>query len=260
MLVLSRRLNERVLFPTIRAAIQVVAVKAGVVRLGISAPADVPVLREEVSMRPANAPKAKNAMGPTEATAPNQLTTIVCNRLRIAAAGLDLLERHLEQGNADEARAAWAEVFDEIQSLRLRLEPSSIRCPEPLRPFKALLVEDDRNERELLAGFLRTAGVHVDTAGDGTAALDYLHHRQQPDVVLLDMGLPHCDGASAVRAIRSNPRLRGLKIFAVSGHLPEEFNLATGPAGIDRWFHKPLDPMALLRDLNQELSEPRSRV
>ena len=75
-------------------------------------------------------------------------------------------------------------------------------------------------------------------------------------MVLLDMGLPRVDGPTAVREIRRDPAFAGLKIFGVTGHLPDEFNLARGPEGVDRWFCKPLDPAALVRDLNAEL-EPR---
>jgi carbon storage regulator len=48
MLVLARRLNERIVIPCIRAAVQVVGIQSGQVRLGIEAPADVKVFREEV--------------------------------------------------------------------------------------------------------------------------------------------------------------------------------------------------------------------
>jgi carbon storage regulator CsrA len=48
MLVLSRRLSEKIVLPTLGVTITVVAVKPGVVRLGIEAPSDVPVLREEL--------------------------------------------------------------------------------------------------------------------------------------------------------------------------------------------------------------------
>jgi two-component system, OmpR family, response regulator len=47
-LVLSRRLNESIVLPGLGITVRVVAVKAGVVRLGIEAPPDVPVLREEL--------------------------------------------------------------------------------------------------------------------------------------------------------------------------------------------------------------------
>ena len=56
MLVLSRRPNEKVLFPSINASVQVVAIKPGVVRLGIEAPAEVVVFREEV-MDPSRLPR-----------------------------------------------------------------------------------------------------------------------------------------------------------------------------------------------------------
>jgi CheY-like chemotaxis protein len=115
------------------------------------------------------------------------------------------------------------------------------------------LVEDEENERELLAGYLRLAGFAVDTAGDGCDALDHLHAGERPDVVLLDMSLPRCDGATTAREIRRDPACAGLKIFAVSGHSPNEYKLDRGHGGIDRWFHKPLDPAALLRELTQEL-------
>jgi carbon storage regulator len=48
MLVLARRLNERIVMPCVQATIQVVGIQGGIVRLGIEAPADVKVFREEV--------------------------------------------------------------------------------------------------------------------------------------------------------------------------------------------------------------------
>jgi len=51
MLVLSRRLHQRIVLPGLGITIQVVAMKAGVVRLGIEAPPDVPVFREEIVNR-----------------------------------------------------------------------------------------------------------------------------------------------------------------------------------------------------------------
>ncbi len=69
------------------------------------------------------------------------------------------------------------------------------------------------------------------------------------------MGLSRCDGATMVRELRRDPAYDGLKIFAVSGHDPAEYDLARGPAGIDRWFQKPIDPQELLRRVEQELGE-----
>ena len=56
MLVLARRLNEKIVLPGLGITVQVVAIKGGTVRIGINAPPDVPIQREElrVPVRPKN--------------------------------------------------------------------------------------------------------------------------------------------------------------------------------------------------------------
>ena len=51
MLVLSRRTNEKIVLPTLGTTLQVVAARLGVARIGVEAPDDVPVFREEVLER-----------------------------------------------------------------------------------------------------------------------------------------------------------------------------------------------------------------
>src|SRR5207248_2782939 len=149
-------------------------------------------------------------------------------------------------------------LAEDVRLLQRRLvgEPGEAATPPPPPPSqrrKALLVEDNANERELLARFLRLGGFEVDTAGDGADALDYLRRQSRPDVVLLDMGMPRCDGPTTVREIRRDGALASLKIVAVSGHFPEEYDLRPGPGSVDRWFSKPVDPDALVRDLERVL-------
>jgi carbon storage regulator CsrA len=256
MLVLSRRLNQKVVFPGIEAAVQVLGVKGGVVRLGIEAPPGVTVLRQEVHDRQrewgAGTPR-RCAAAPAVAGEPPRLS----DGLRDAGVGLGLAQLLLDAGRTEEAKATLRSVGEQVRVLRRgadgepRVAPGP--GPAPRKALRALLVEDDRNQRELLAGLLRLSGLEVDTAGDGADALEYLRARGRPDVVLLDMVLPRVDGPAAVRAIRGDPTCAGLKIFGVTGHLPDEFDLESGPAGVDRWFHKPLDPSALVQDLADEL-------
>jgi two-component system, OmpR family, response regulator len=248
MLVLSRRLNEKLVFPTINAAVRVVSVKPGVVRLGIEAPDSVPVFREELLGRAEfQAPPQVD-----HAQALCQLRHLFNNRLNASAVGLALLRRQLELGRTEDAKAT--KLSQEVQALRDGVEAGSApaRPAHPKAARRALLVEDDRNECELLAGYLRLAGLEVTTAGDGADALDYLRAGERPDVVLLDMLLPRCDGPTTVRAIRQDPAYSGLRIYGVTGAPAEDFGLDEGPRGIDRWFRKPLNPEALLRELTQE--------
>jgi len=257
MLVLSRRLNEKIVFPGIQAAVKVVAIKAGVVRLGIDAPPEVTVLREEVPERTAEWGPAHAA--PADGVAADKLPKLhhlLRKRLGINTIGLDLARRQLQDGRFQDAQATLDKLQEDLRLLQERLADELPRSPSrpPTRPHKALLVEDDHNECELLAGFLRLAGLEVTTAGDGADALNYLRSGGRPDVMLLDMVLPRCDGPTTVRAIRRDPAYAGLKIFAVSGHTPERFDLAPGSAGVNGWFQKPVNPEAMLRDLSEELN------
>jgi carbon storage regulator CsrA len=264
MLVLSRRPHERILFPGLEAAVQVVSIRSGVVRLGIEAPPHVTVLREEVHRRQSAQEKGQNPASGRPVSGEKQLRELnheVRNQLNTMALGLALLRRQLQAARPADVEATLQTIEQSLETLRGRVEnlgiASSMRAPalaKPCRAHKALLVEDDQNERELLAGLLRIAGLDVDTAGDGTDALTYLQGHRRPDIVLLDMMLPRCDGATTVREIRRNPANADLKIFAVSGHAPERFRLNEGPARVDRWFRKPINPEALLHDLSEALA------
>ena len=256
MLVLSRKLNEKVLFPGIEAAIEVVSIKAGVVRLGIDAPRDVAVLRAELQDRSAPA-----SVGRVEASSTRELVHLLRNKLSAATLGLAVLRRQRELGMNKESDETLNGIERDIRALQQYLEsmdsPTASRPPaapqaSPARR-KALLVEDDSNERELLAGFLRLAGLEVETAGDGLEALECLHSHQRPDVVLLDMGMPRCDGPTTVKEIRRDPACAGLKVYGVSGHALDRFSFEPGAAGINGWFRKPVNPEELLRRLEREL-------
>ncbi len=248
MLVLSRRTNEKIVFPTLDATIQVVSIQGGTVRLGIEAPPHVPVRRAELLDR---GPAQQRAAHPSIQQVLHQLN----NRLNSSTIALALLRRQLDLGLSRQMESTLGRLDQELGSLRRAVE--SLAAPPQAASRRALLVEDDANECELLAGFLRLAGLEVDTAGDGGDALDYLRARPRPDVVLMDMMLPRCDGPTAVRAIRSEPGWAGLRIFGVTGADPSRFNLPEGPGGIDRWFHKPLNPEALLAELKRELGAER---
>src|SRR4051794_13668561 len=97
MLVLTRRPRERIIFPDNNIAIQVVAVKSGAVRLGIEAPPEVTVLREEVSAR-AETQEPRPSLLPDGAARPTlcQLNRLLRNWLDVAAIGLALLHRQIQ--------------------------------------------------------------------------------------------------------------------------------------------------------------------
>ena len=82
---------------------------------------------------------------------------------------------------------------------------------------------------------------------------EYLAEKGQPDVVLLDMQMPRCDGPTTIQAIRMNPDYSGLRVYAVSGQVADEAGVTIGPSGVNRWFRKPLNPQSLVTELRREL-------
>jgi carbon storage regulator CsrA len=123
MLILSRRPHEKILLPTISAAIEVVAIKPGVVRLGILAPPEVPVVREELQDRscdPLQSVRTPSACG-AENLAPN-LLQVARNRLQIAGRGLAVLRRQLEAGQTQDAALTLDSLEDDLRRVLGRLE------------------------------------------------------------------------------------------------------------------------------------------
>jgi len=73
--------------------------------------------------------------------------------------------------------------------------------------FRVLIVDDEAALRSAVAGFLRDEGFVVDTATNGSQALDRVQ-RHRPALILLDIGMPVMDGWDFVRHLRE----RGIDI------------------------------------------------
>jgi carbon storage regulator len=114
MLVLSRRLNEKLLIPSIRTAIQVLSIQGGQVRLGVEAPKEVAVFREEIYKTESE--KQESIAGP--AALRDRLPGLLRNRLARLALGLDRLQDQLAGDDpASAAQAALDRLGDEFDEL-----------------------------------------------------------------------------------------------------------------------------------------------
>jgi signal transduction histidine kinase/DNA-binding response OmpR family regulator len=112
--------------------------------------------------------------------------------------------------------------------------------PSPVRPLRVLLVEDNKDSAESLATVLRLLGHEVNLAHDGPAALvaaaDF-----QPEVVLLDIGLPGMDGYQVAQRLRQEFGLTEARLIALTGYGQEEDRLRSLEAGFDQHLVKPVD-------------------
>ncbi len=83
-----------------------------------------------------------------------------------------------------------------------------------------LVVEDSEDHRYLTRIFLEQIGCHVVEAVDGEQAVT-LALSEHPDIILMDIGLPHVDGYEATRRIRQHPETEGVKIIAYTAIFDE---------------------------------------
>jgi PAS domain S-box-containing protein len=112
-------------------------------------------------------------------------------------------------------------------------------------PLCRILVVDDNTDAALTLGaMLELQGHEVRTAYDGLAALE-IAASFQPDVALLDIGLPGMNGRETARRIRSQPWGREMLLVAVTGWGQGEDKKRSIEAGFDLHMVKPIDHSAL---------------
>ena len=105
-----------------------------------------------------------------------------------------------------------------------------------------LVVDDERKIVELARDYLEHAGFLVRTAGDGQAALEIVE-RHQPDLIVLDLGLPGLDGLDVTRRIRRDSNLPVIMLTARDDELDKLLGLELGA---DDYLTKPFSPRELV--------------
>jgi carbon storage regulator CsrA len=243
MLVLSRRPGQKVVFPGLGIAIEVLRSGGSVTRLGIEAPDNVLVLREEI-LEKSNCENRSDVASQSPLDRERQHEWR--NKLNQMVLKLELLKGQLESGQAGDSERRLNDVFNELTDLEQATTDAIVNSSSP----RVLIVEDQANERELLASCLRLRGIEVGTAGNGREAFDFLHEHELPDLVLLDMRMPDVDGPTFLKSIRDDVRLRDLRVFAVSGSSPDEFH--RDPLPLDGWISKPVRIDALMQAVRTE--------
>jgi PAS domain S-box-containing protein len=150
--------------------------------------------------------------------------------------------------SAGRGRGASFTVMLPIAAVAVDRRPDAAGIPELPRPgllagTDVLLVDDDRESRELIGAALRQAGARVTLRDSAVAALEVLEE-SRPDVVITDIAMPRMDGYAFLREVRRRPALAGLKVIALtafSGPIPAE------EQGFDEYHTKPIDPFELVR-------------
>ena len=120
--------------------------------------------------------------------------------------------------------------------------------PGPPAGLRILLVEDNADSRDALQLLLELDGHRVAVAGDGPEALARATELE-PDVALIDIGLPGLDGCEVARQLRATPLGSKMRLIAMTGYSQPEARARVIEAGFDSHLVKPIDPATLTRQL-----------
>ncbi len=130
-----------------------------------------------------------------------------------------------------------------------RIEPPAVDAADTTvltasLPARVLLVEDNLDARETMAGLLKAMGYDVAQSGDGTEALAALAARQ-PDVVVMDIGLPGRSDYEIAREMKRADSTRDIPLIALTGYGQERDRDDAIAAGFDAHLVKPVDAVSL---------------
>jgi signal transduction histidine kinase/DNA-binding response OmpR family regulator len=117
---------------------------------------------------------------------------------------------------------------------------SPLKKEEPPRGLAILVVDDNEDAADLLAQYLGELGHKTCIAHDGPAALRAVIEFQ-PDVALLDIGLPVMDGYELARRLREQSRSRQMRLVAITGYGQDNDRARSSAAGFDAHLVKPVD-------------------
>jgi DNA-binding response OmpR family regulator len=110
---------------------------------------------------------------------------------------------------------------------------------------RILVVEDDRDIGNLVCRYLEKAGFAVELLASGRDALSAITARP-PDLVVLDLMLPHVDGLEICRAARASEQTAAIPIIMLTARAEESARIVGLELGADDYIAKPFSPSELV--------------
>ena len=114
---------------------------------------------------------------------------------------------------------------------------------------KALVVDDEEANRELLHKILYKEGYEVDEAEDGKISLEMVKNKNY-DIIFMDLTMPIMDGYEAIDEIRNNLQ-KSVSIIVVSANLDKESIKRIFKLGANDYLHKPYNLQTMLKILKE---------
>jgi len=120
-----------------------------------------------------------------------------------------------------------------------------------------LVVDDNRDGREMLTEYLSSSGFVVDTAADGCEAVE-MALRLHPSAILMDLMMPRMGGWEATRHLKADARTRGIPIIVMTANAEAEERQVARQAGCAGFLLKPCD-LAQVTALLRRVIDRRGR-
>ena len=112
-------------------------------------------------------------------------------------------------------------------------------------PTSVLVVEDDPDIAELVGRYLEKAGYTPSRVSSGRDALDAVRAKA-PDLIVLDVMLPHVDGLEVCRLLRANEHTANIPIIMLTARAEESERIVGLEMGADDYLAKPFSPSELV--------------
>ncbi len=124
-------------------------------------------------------------------------------------------------------------------------------------PKKVLVVEDDTDNRRIVAKVLAMEGYKVIEATDGVQALEKAR-TEHPDLILMDLALPNMDGWEATRRLKRDPETKEIPVVALTAVAMRGDEEQARAAGCDDYISKPARPVAIREVVRKYTKGPES--
>lgn len=121
---------------------------------------------------------------------------------------------------------------------------------------RILIVDDSKETVRAVRVYLERDGFDVYSAGDGSSAL-HIIHREQPDLVVLDLMLPDINGMEITRTLRKDARLRHIPIIMLTARVEDEDRISGLEIGADDYITKPFNPREVAARVRSVLRRSR---
>jgi CheY-like chemotaxis protein len=123
---------------------------------------------------------------------------------------------------------------------------------------RILVVDDEEHIIMILKDSLEFSGFEVITAFDGQEALEVVA-RENPELVVLDIGMPKLDGWEVCRRLKADPKTKGIPVIILTAYAQTSDQRKGMQLGADRFITKPCDLAYLVEEINSLIAQKKEK-